>query len=162
MMNFLPKHSKKGITLVESVIAVVCLAILTIGIISLLSTGSAKIIKTGHTSAAASEATQKMDLLISAIHAIHYDPEIDGDKQRYAIRTNKILTISQLMSTLTNSAKALLTENLMDIDMGGVLMTFLKVINSTSFWINIKTEYLVSEYKTMIDEEHKKLDKYFH
>jgi len=67
MMNFLPKHSKKGITLVESVIAVVCLAILTIGIISLLSTGSAKIIKTGHTSAAASEATQKMDLLISAI-----------------------------------------------------------------------------------------------
>ena len=106
--------------------------------------------------------TAFLDLLISAIHAIHYDPEIDGDKQRYAIRTNKILTISQLMSTLTNSAKALLTENLMDIDMGGVLMTFLKVINSTSFWINIKTEYLVSEYKTMIDEEHKKLDKYFH
>ena len=49
----------------------------------------------------------------------------------------------------------------MDIDIGGILMTFLKVINSTSFWINIKTEYLVSEYKFMIDEEHRKLDKYF-
>ena len=106
--------------------------------------------------------TAFLDLLISAIHAIHYDPEIDGDKNRYAIRTNKILTISQLMSTLTNSAKALLTENPMDIDFGGLLMTFLKVINSTSFWINIKTEYLVSEYKAMIDEESKKLDKYFH
>ena len=106
--------------------------------------------------------TAFLDLLISAIHAIHYDPEIDGDKNRYAIRTNKILTISQLMSTLTNSAKALLTENPMDIDFGGLLMTFLKVINSTSFWINVKTEYLVSEYKAMIDEESQKLDKYFH
>ena len=106
--------------------------------------------------------TAFLDLLISAIHAIHYDPAIDGDKNFYAIRTNRILTISQLMSTLTNSAKALLTENPMDIDIGGILMTFLKVINSTSFWINIKTEYLVSEYKTMIDQENKKLDKYFH
>lgn len=106
--------------------------------------------------------TAFLDLLISAIHAIHYDPETDGDKNFYAIRTNRILTISQLMSTLTNSAKALLTENLMDIDIGGLLMTFLKVINSTGFWIDIKTEYLVSEYKAMIDEESKKLDKYFH
>ena len=105
--------------------------------------------------------TAFLDLLISAIHAIHYDPKVDGDKNFYAIRTNQILTISQLMSTVTNSAKALLTENLMDIDIGGILMTFLKVINSTSFWINIKTEYLVSEYKALIDEEHRKLDKYF-
>jgi len=105
--------------------------------------------------------TAFLDLLISAIHAIHYDPQVDGDKNFYAIRTNRILTISQLMSTLTNSAKALLTENLADIDVGGLLMTFLKVINSTSFWINVKTEYLVSEYKPMIDAENQKLDKYF-
>ena len=49
----------------------------------------------------------------------------------------------------------------MDIDMGGILMSFLKVLNSTSFWINVKTEYLVSEYKVLIDEENKKIDKYF-
>ena len=106
--------------------------------------------------------TAFLDLLISAIHAIHYDPEVDGDKNLYAIRTNRILTLSQLMSTLTNSAKALLTENPLDIDIGGILMTFLKGVNSTSFWINIKAEYLVSEYKAMIDEENKKLDPYFH
>ena len=67
MMNLLPKKSKKGITLVESVIAVVCLAILTIGIISLLSTGSAKIVTTGHESANMSEATEMLDFTISAI-----------------------------------------------------------------------------------------------
>ena len=45
MMKFLPKKSKKGITLVESVFAVVILAMLTIGILSLLTAGGAKIAK---------------------------------------------------------------------------------------------------------------------
>ena len=61
------KNSKKGITLVESVFAVVILGILTIGIVSLLSTGGAKIIKISNEAGAQAEAVQKLDQVIAAI-----------------------------------------------------------------------------------------------
>ena len=61
------KNSKKGITLVESIFAVVILGILTIGIVSLLSAGGAKIIKISNEASAQAEAVQKMDQVIAAI-----------------------------------------------------------------------------------------------
>jgi len=67
MMKLLPQNSKKGITLVESVIAVVVLAIFATGVISLLTASGAKILQTSGESAAYAEATQQLDLAISAI-----------------------------------------------------------------------------------------------
>lgn len=66
MMKFI-KKSKKGVTLVESVFAVVILSILTIGIISLLTAGGAKIFQLSGEANAYSQATSKLDLVISAI-----------------------------------------------------------------------------------------------
>lgn len=67
MMKIFKMKSKKGITLVESVFAVVILAILTIGIISLLTAGGVKIFQISGEAGAYSQAVQKMDLIISAI-----------------------------------------------------------------------------------------------
>lgn len=61
------KASKKGITLVESVLAVVILAILCIGILSLLTAGGTKIYQISQESNAHAQAVQKLDYLISAI-----------------------------------------------------------------------------------------------
>lgn len=67
MMKTMIKKSKKGVTLVESVFAVVILGILSIGIISLLTSGGVKIQEISRESGAYSQAVQKMDLVISAI-----------------------------------------------------------------------------------------------
>ncbi len=67
MMKNIFKKNKKGVTLVESVFAVVILAILTIGIISLLTAGGVKIFQISNEAGAYSQAVQKMDLIISAI-----------------------------------------------------------------------------------------------
>lgn len=67
MMTVFMKKSKKGVTLVESVFAVVILSILTIGIMTLLTAGGVKIEKISTEANAYSEAVQKMDLVISAI-----------------------------------------------------------------------------------------------
>ena len=61
------KKSKKGVTLVESVFAVVILGLISIGIISMLSTGSTKIFELSNESNAHAQAVQKLDLAISAI-----------------------------------------------------------------------------------------------
>lgn len=66
MMKFM-KKSKQGVTLVESVFAVVILGILTIGILSLLTAGGAKIIKISQEADVYSQASQKLDLVIAAI-----------------------------------------------------------------------------------------------
>lgn len=67
MMKLFPKRSKKGITLVESVVAVVVLAIFAIGIITLLTSSGVKIQEISGESAAYAAATQKLDLAISSI-----------------------------------------------------------------------------------------------
>ena len=61
------KKSKKGVTLVESVFAVVILSILVIGIMSLLTAGGVKIHQVANESNAHSQAVQKLDMVISAI-----------------------------------------------------------------------------------------------
>ena len=67
MKKLLPKKSKKGITLVESVVAVVLLAMFAIGVLTLLTSGGVKIQEISKDAAAYAEATQKLDLAISAI-----------------------------------------------------------------------------------------------
>lgn len=67
MMKLFPKKSKKGITLVESVIAVVVLGIFAVGVLSLLTSGGVKILQISNESAAYSEATQRLDMVISAV-----------------------------------------------------------------------------------------------
>lgn len=61
------RNSKKGVTLVETVLAVVVLSMFAIGVLSLLTSGRTMITKTTEKSEAYAIATQKMDLLISTI-----------------------------------------------------------------------------------------------
>ena len=67
MRNLLPKKSKKGITLVETVIAVVVLAILTTGILSLMTAGGRKILLMSKEASDQAAAAQQLDLVIAAI-----------------------------------------------------------------------------------------------
>jgi len=96
MMKFM-NNSKKGVTLVESVFAVVILSILTIGIITLLTAGGIKIYEISGESAAYSKATQKMDLLIASISNgssdyITYQAETEDTERKCNLNTTGIET----------------------------------------------------------------------
>lgn len=67
LKKLLPRRSKQGVTLVESVIAVVVLGMFATGVLSLLTTGGAKILEISGESAAYAAATQELDLIIAAI-----------------------------------------------------------------------------------------------
>ena len=100
MRNMFIKKSKKGITLVESVFAVVILATLTIGVITLLTSGGVKIQQISNEADAYSQAVQKMDLIISAI---------SNGSTDYIVTTDSIvsLDIDALMDTLGYSEEDL-------------------------------------------------------
>lgn len=93
MRKFLPKKSKKGITLVESVIAVVVLGIFSIGILTLLTSGGTKIMQISHESGAYAEATQKLDQVIASISngSTEYIVKTDnGTETIYSLNADKL------------------------------------------------------------------------
>ena len=112
MMKFI-KKSKKGVTLVESVFAVVILSILTIGIISLLTAGGAKIYQLSGESNAYSQATSKMDLVISAVsngspNYITKEPTValQIDELKSALGFDSDVTISAVMDLYDSNESA--------------------------------------------------------
>ena len=98
--------------------------------------------------------------LITAIHAVRFNPDVDGDIQVYAVRTNKILSISGAVSALINSLPAVISQDFSQLDFEGIVMACLSAFSSARFWVEVKTNYLVSEYKVEIDKQMKILDQY--
>ena len=66
-MKLLQKKSKKGITLVESVIAVALLGFAATGILTMLVASGTKIFQIDNESSSYAEATKRLDMVISAI-----------------------------------------------------------------------------------------------
>lgn len=88
-MNHLLKNSKKGVTLVEAVLALVILALIAAAVFSLFTAGNGTIATNSAKAAAYAEAVQKMDYLIAAISdnaAICSDP-ITGELSVVQVKT---------------------------------------------------------------------------
>lgn len=103
MMNLFPKNSKKGVTLVESVFAVVILGIFAVGILTLLTSGGTKIQQISHEASAYTEATQKLDMTISAISNGSSDYIIEAEAGGV---TTVTLNVASLQSALGFDASA--------------------------------------------------------
>lgn len=101
-----------------------------------------------------------INTIVAAVHAVLYD-KCDGSIDMYAVRTNKIITYSNAMSTVINSLPAIAEQDISSLDFAGIILTCLGFFHSTRFWIEVKTNFLVSEYKKEIDREMKKIDRYF-
>lgn len=104
--------------------------------------------------------TALINTIVSAVHAILYE-EKDGSLDTYSIRTNTIILYSGAMATVINSLLAIVSKNIADLDLAGILTTCISLFQSTKFWIEAKTAFLVSAYKPALDRELAKLDAYF-
>ena len=102
-----------------------------------------------------------LNKLITAIHSVMYDPETDGPVEMYAIRTNSILTTSNVIATAFNSLEAVISKNPAKIDFAGVITSCISIFNSTRFWIDVKSNYLFNAYMPGIEEQTSLVDKYF-
>ena len=104
--------------------------------------------------------TTMINTIVSAIHSLVYE-EKDGDLSLYAIRTNRILLYSGAMATVINSLPALAARDIRALDHTGILMTCISLFQSTKFWIDAKTEFLISAYKQELDKELYKVNAWF-
>lgn len=100
-----------------------------------------------------------MDMLIGLVHGLYYNPQKDGSRDLYEVRTRKILLIANTIGTSSNLIFAYCTQNVKAVDIGGLLVTLSHLFMDTRFLLNVKKEFVENRIYEKIEDEIKELDK---
>ena len=101
-----------------------------------------------------------INMLITLIHGLFYNPEKHSSRDLYEVKTRKILDYSNLIASSSNvitvagmSIAAFATENadlgkkaMSTLDVGGIIVTIYRLITDTKFIRQIKEEFLEKEW----------------
>ncbi len=103
-----------------------------------------------------------INMVISLIHGLYYNPEIYSSREIYEVKTRKILMYSNLISSTSNliwvGGNAALGNEaaLKDLDIGGIMVTMYRLVSDTNFIRAVKEEFILGGFKDMIQGD--KLD----
>lgn len=100
-----------------------------------------------------------IDMLIGLIHGLYYNPQKDGSRDLYEVRTRKILLIANTIGTSSNLIFTYCAKNVKNLDIGGLLVTISHLFLDTRFLLNIKKEFVENKLYEKIKDEIKELDK---
>lgn len=102
-----------------------------------------------------------INMIISLVHGLLYNPEKDGDRKLYEVRTRKILCISNALVSAGNIAYAVGTEDWRKLDVGGIMVTLYRLFTDARFISRIKKQFIEGEMDKVLEKEIKELDSYF-
>lgn len=88
--------------------------------------------------------------IISCIHKLFYDPIIDGDEALYDVRTRKIIDYSNSIASASNIIYCALSKDLTKLDVGGILVTLIRLVKDTKFIQEVKEEYLRNRWNEIV------------
>lgn len=102
-----------------------------------------------------------INMIISLVHGLLYNPEKDGDRKLYEVRTRKILCISNALASAGNIAYSVGTEDWRKLDVGGIMVTLYRLFTDARFISRIKKQFIEGEMDKVLEKEIKELDSYF-
>lgn len=97
-----------------------------------------------------------INMIISLIHGLYYDPQKYSSREIYEAKTRKIIMYSNLISTTSNlllvgGSMALGNEGaIKSLDVGGLIITIHRLVTDTKFIRKIKEEFIFGEFNKMI------------
>lgn len=105
-----------------------------------------------------------INILISMIHRLSYNQETDGNIDLFQVRTHKVVTYSNVIASTSNviavavgSAIGAATNNpdliqksLRKADIGGLIVTLLRLINDKKFIAEVKQEFILNSFDKLI------------
>lgn len=101
--------------------------------------------------------------LISMVHRLFFDESID-DKKIYEVRTRKILLYSNTIASTSNIIVSVIRKNPKKLDVGGLIVTIMRLFSDIRFITNIKQEFIQSSLdinfqgiKSELDEMYKQI-----
>lgn len=93
--------------------------------------------------------------LIMLAHRLFYDESKDGPVSLFEVRTRKILSYSNALSTGSNIVVSACTKNLNLLDVGGAIETLHRFVADAKFIHDIKRDFLKNElYKTVVGSQY--------
>lgn len=102
-----------------------------------------------------------INMIIGLIHGFFYNPQKDGDRKLYEVRTRKILLISNVLASVGNIAYAIRTEDCRKLDVGGILVTLYRLFTDIRFITRVKKNFIDQEMDKVLEKELRELDSYF-
>ena len=100
-----------------------------------------------------------INMIISLIHGLYYDPEIYQDRDVYEVKTRKILMYSNLISSMSNimwvGGNSIVGNEtaLKELDIGGIAVTMYRLVTDTEFIRSVKEEFVFGGFNKMIQGE---------
>lgn len=97
-----------------------------------------------------------INLIISLLHGLYYDPVKYPDRDVYEVKTRKILSISNLISSSSNiiwvGGNVLAGNEFAweSVDIGGLIVTAHRLITDTKFISQVKTEYIEKHWEERV------------
>lgn len=99
--------------------------------------------------------TVLLNKIIEMVHKLYYDSSCD-DKKLYEVRTRKVLTYSNMLSSVINVGYVGITKDLSRLDVGGILVTLWRILNDEKKIRKIEEDFiqkiLDNEFKQEEDE----------
>ena len=84
-----------------------------------------------------------INTLISMVHRLFYDESVDEPKS-YEVRTRKILLLSNTIASTSNVIATVITKNPKILDVGGLIVTIMRLFSDIRFICKIKQEFIQS------------------
>lgn len=99
-----------------------------------------------------------INMLITLLHGFLYNPQEDGERELYEVRTRKILSISNALASSGNLAYVIGTEEIKSLDAGGLLVTLYRLFTDIKFITRVKENFIQQEIDKVLEQEIKDLD----
>ena len=94
--------------------------------------------------------------LVEMFHKLFYNEHSDGDPRLYEVRSRKIVTYSNTLSSVLNVGYVAVTKNFTKLDVGGIIVTLWRILNDSKTVLEIKKEFIE---KTLMGELQAEEDK---
>ncbi|MBP1546034.1 MAG: sel1 repeat family protein [Oscillospiraceae bacterium] len=88
--------------------------------------------------------------IISCMHKLFYDPKKDGSEDLYEVRTRKIIDYSNVIASGSNIIYCAISKDLTKLDVGGILVTIIRLIKDYKFIQEVKEEFLRSRWNEIV------------
>lgn len=99
-----------------------------------------------------------INMIIGLIHGLYYEGKNEVDRKLYEVKTRKILLYSNAIASTSNILYTSITKNVKNLDIGGLMVTFYRIISDVAFIKNIKKEFVNNKLNEKYQEEIDELD----
>ena len=83
-------------------------------------------------------------MLIAFVHRLFFDESVD-DTKFYEVRARKILLYSNCIASVSNVIATVITKDLRKLDVGGLIVTVIRLFSDIRFITRVKEEFIESQ-----------------